>query len=258
MKKDILFKTALEKKYNKKILISELKTKDIIFFCRDALSYTVSEKDKKIYEREILDLMKSMKLDVSYKSIDGNNLLAYPVYNNAFKIVDYLLENNFYDLQNYNDDVSQDVCACIMLDGEKMMHKLLDLNINEKYINDMCFRAYLMASVVFPDYKKSYEDKVKQLIDKTDFKEILENFIKHDDFSKCVNQYKLFLQDHPMDLKKKIEVVENVLKPLRNKGKIIEVKEKYKLLNIWLNYHILEDNLTRQNDNKNKQIRYKI
>ena len=61
-----------------------------------------------------------------------------------------------------------------------------------------------------------------------------------------------------MDLKKKIEAVENVLKPLRNKGKIREVKEKYKLLNIWLSYHILEDNLTRQNDNKNKQIRYKI
>lgn len=32
MKKNILFKTALEKKYNKKLLISELKTKDIIFF----------------------------------------------------------------------------------------------------------------------------------------------------------------------------------------------------------------------------------
>ena len=257
MKKDILFKTALEKKYNKKILISELKTKDIIFFCRDALSYTVSEKDKKIYEREILDLMKSMKLDVSYKSIDGNNLLAYPVYNNAFKIVDYLLENNFYDLQNYNDDVSQAVCACIMLDGEKMMHKLLDLNINEKYINDMCFRAYLMASVVFPDYKKSYEDKVKQLIDKTDFKEVLENFVKHEDFSKCIEQYQLFLQEHPMDLKKKIEVVENVLQPLRNKGKIIQVKEKYKLLNIWLSYYLLEDNLNQKNDD-NKKTRYKI
>ena len=257
MKKNILFKTALEKKYNKKILISELKTKDIIFFCRDTLSYLISNEDKIIYEIEILQLMKSMELDVNYKSIDGNNLLAYPIYNNAFKIVDYLLENNFYDLQNYNDDVSQAVCACIMLDGEKMMHKLLDLNINEKYINDMCFRAYLMASVVFPDYKKSYEDKVKQLIDKTDFKEVLENFVKHEDFSKCIEQYQLFLQEHPMDLKKKIEVVENVLQPLRNKGKIIQVKEKYKLLNIWLSYYLLEDNLNQKNDD-NKKTRYKI
>ncbi len=257
MKKDILFKTALEKKYNKKILISELKTKDIIFFCRDALSYLISDEDKIIYEIEILQLMKSMELDVNYKSIDGNNLLAYPIYNNAFQIVDYLLENNFYNLKNYNASVSQAVCACIMLNGEKMMHKLLDLDLNEKYINDMCFRSYVMASSVISEYKKNYEDKAKQLIDKTDFKEVLENFVKHEDFSKCIEQYQLFLQEHPMDLKKKIEVVENVLQPLRNKGKIIQVKEKYKLLNIWLSYHLLEDNLNQKNDD-NKKTRYKI
>lgn len=86
----------LNKKYIKKFKIEELKEKNIIYFCRDALSSSSMKEENSLYhyyEEEILNIIKLKEWDWFAEDIDNNNILLYPIYNNAFKIVEYLIEN---------------------------------------------------------------------------------------------------------------------------------------------------------------------
>lgn len=238
--KNMKYKSALERKYKQKLSL-DLTAKEIVYFCRDALSYGTKPEEKVIYEKEILNLMKSKDWDLSYKDIDGNNLLSYPIYNNAFDIVKYLIDNKLYNLQEYNQENSHAVCACIMLTGEKMMNYLVSLDINKEYLTDMTFRAYSMSSNVMPEYKISYMNKASYLIEHTDFEKILSEFLKVNEFDKYKEQYLVFLQEHPLELENKVKIIQAILTPLREKKNFIERVEKYKILDSWVNYFSLKE-----------------
>lgn len=242
----------LEKKYKQKFPLEELTSKEIVYFCRDSLSHGTSPEDKIIFEKEILNLMKAKNWDLEYKDIDGNNLLSYPIYNNAFDIVHYLIDNKMYDLKEYSDANSQAVCACIMLTGEKMMNYLVSLNIHKDYLTDMTFRAYTRSAYVMPQYKITYMKKADYLIEHSNFEKILTKFLEISEFEKYKEQYLSFLQEHPAILEDKVKIIQKVLEPLREKKNFIERVQKYNILDNWVRYYELQEKYPNKDTQEKK------
>lgn len=239
----------LNKKYKKQLNIEDITEKDIIFFCRDALSHSLTKENKNsnekaIYEEEILSLIKLKDWNWFAKDIDKNIMLTYPVYNNAFTIVKYLLENQKYNLEEYNEEISRALQSCIMLTGEKMQEYLLSKKIHSEYITDMAFKAYTMSDYVMPEYKSAYLKKAQELIQlNTNFEKVLVNFIKYDEFEKVKQSFYLFIEEHPLPIKDKIQHVAIILNNLKEKKSGARFSSKYIDLGKWLHYHELNDKL---------------
>lgn len=234
----------LEKRYNKSLKIDTIKEKDIIYFCRDSLSNSISEEDKKKYEKEILSIIKVKEWDWFVQDIDKNNILTYPIYNNAFNIVKYLLENNKYNLKKYDKVISNSLSACIMLTGEKMQRYILSQEIDNQYITDMAFKAYIMSINVMPQYKNEYIKKAQELINlNADFDKILVNFLKENEFPKLKDTFYQFLEEHPMTIQEKVKAVVHIVEKLEENKNSIKFSEKYTSLKKWLQYHELNEKL---------------
>lgn len=246
------YKSALEKKYKQKFPLETLTAKEIVYFCRDSLSHGTSPEDKVIYEKEILELIKQKEWDLLYTDIDGNNLLSYPIYNNAFDIVTYFIDNKLYNLKEYNHENSHAVCACIMLTGEKMMNYLVSLDMHYDYITDMTFRAYLMSANVRPEYKIEYLNKANYLIENSDFENMLSQFLTLNEFDKHTEQYLSFLQEHPVETENKVKIIQKVLDPLREKKNFIQRVQKYNILDNWINYFLLQEKFPNKDVSEKK------
>lgn len=246
----------LEKKYNKKFNLEELTEKDIIFFCRDNLNYYNSENNRVIYEKEILNLIKTKEWNWSVKDIDQNNILLYPVHNNAFTIVSYLIENKKYDLKKYDSDISKALCSSIMPIGEKMNQYLLSQDIHKEYISDMIFHAYNMS--VSKNMKEEfvfyYKEKAQNLLKQDlNFNKIFIQFLSLHEFSNHKNNFQNFLESHPLDIEEKLLIVKNFLK--ENKSLSVANKEKSLILNNWIIYIELNKRLKlKQTPNKKHKI----
>ena len=249
----------LEKKYKKKFIVEEITEKDIIYFCRDALAHSLTEKNKgnnqkSIYEKEILSLIKLKEWDWFAKDIDKNIILTYPVYNNAFTIVEYILENKKYNLEQYNEQCSGALKACIMLTGEKMQEYILSKNIHSEYITDMAFKAYTMSEYVMPKYKNEYLKKAEELIQiNTNFEKLVMNFLKYDEFEKVRQTFYLFLEEHPLPIIDKREYIATVLQDIQEQKSGAKYKAKYIDLGKWLQYNELNDKLNYKKNIENNQ-----
>lgn len=242
----------LNKKYKKEFNIEEIKEKDIIYFCRDALSKSSMREENSLYEfyeEEILNIIKLKEWDWFAEDIDNNNILLYPIYNNAFKIVEYLIENGKYNLKEYNEKISRSLCSCIMLTGEKMQNYLISQNINEQYITDMTWQAYNMSARVIDKYKVDYINKTKELMKlNVEFDTILVNFIKVNEFENVKDVFYQFLENHPMTIEEKVKGVNYALQKLYDnttpvKARNVVFNEKVIFLKKWLQYHELNDKL---------------
>lgn len=122
-----------------------IKEKDIIYFCRDALNYDYKSNrlskdeialDKKKYENEILLLIKKQffkngeSWDWFRKDIDDNIILTYPIHNNSLMIVKFLLlltSNNgyIYNIKEYNQDICNAICSGINLKSDEVIEYIL-------------------------------------------------------------------------------------------------------------------------------------
>lgn len=239
----------LNKKYKKQLNIEDITEKDIIFFCRDALSHSLTKENKNnnkkaIYEKEILSLIKLKDWNWFAKDIDKNIIFTYPVYNNSFTIVEYLLDNQKYNLKEYNEEISGSLQSCIMLTGEKMQEYLLSKKIHSEYITDMAFKAYTMSDYVMPEYKITYLKKAQELIQlNTNFEKLLINFIKYYEFEKVKQSFYLFLEEHPLPVKDKRKYVATILNNLQEKKSGARFNSKYIDLGKWLHYHELNSKL---------------
>lgn len=240
----------LEKKYKKKLSLNELREKDIIYFCRDSLHYGISQDKKEVYEKEILSLIKMKEWDWSVKDIDKNNMLLYPIYNGAFSIVKYLIENKKYNVQEYNEDISKAICSCIMPVGEKMSHYLLSKDIHTDYVSDMVFQAYSMSIIdgMKKEYVDYYINKARDLlVKKTNFNKILNQFLKTNEFDKYEMSLLNFLENHPLDKEKKLEIVKSILDEGQKKSLSFLRRKENKILDKWIKYIELNKNLPYKN-----------
>lgn len=197
---------------------------------------------KALYEKEILSLIKLIDWDWFAKDIDRNIILTYPVYNNAFTIVEYLLENKKYNIEQYHPEISHSLQSCIMLTGEKMQDYLLSKNIHSEYITDMAFKAYTRSDYVMSEYKIDYMNKAQKLIHlNTNFSKLLINFITDTEFEKMRDTFYRFLEEHPTPLQDKIKCISTILTKLEEKKSGARFASKYRDLGKWLHYHQLND-----------------
>lgn len=246
-------KSALEKKYL--VNLENITEKDIIYFCRDSLSFNKSAQDKMIYEKEILEIIKSRQWDYTVKDIDKNNMLLYPIYNNAFNIVSYLIENKKYNLQEYDKDVSRALCACIMPIGENMNDYILSKNIHNNYIGDMVFQAYTMS--ISEGMKESFIDYYKQKADfllkqNASFENILHHFLETSEFPLYRNIFVNFLQEHPLNTEEKLDIIKPILEVGKEKSLTFIKKEKNRMLDNWVRYVEMDIKLPPKNEHKKK------
>lgn len=249
-------KTKLEKKYS--INLSNATETQIMFLCRDALSLTSEDKNKADYEKEILELIKSKEYDWFAQDIDKNVILTYPVRNNAFSIVKYLLENKKYNLEEYNEKLAGAVKACVSLVGDSMCEYLMRQNLHQDYINDLAFQAYIMSDFVDPTYRLTYIEKAVKFVNMgTDFEKILHNFLNNfnsDDFKKVKLSFVKFLDTHPLSKQDKA----NILKPIIEKGlattrvDMFFKLEKNRMIDNYVRYLEMEQRMPPKNDNTKK------
>lgn len=249
-------KTELEKKYS--INLNNVTEKDIIYFCRDALSTDIDNSKKAIYEKEILELIKSKEWNWFAQDIDKNVILTYPVRNNAFTIVKYLLENKKYNLEEYNEKLSGAVKACVSLVGDSMCEYLMSHNLHQDYLNDLAFKAYIMSDSVVPTYRLTYIEKAVKLVNMgTDFEKILYNFLNDfnsDDFKKVKLSFVKFLDTHPLSKEEKL----NIMKPIIQQGlantrpDMFFKLEKNRMLDNYVRYLDMEQRMPPKNDNTKK------
>lgn len=240
----------LEKKYEKNLPLEEITEKDIIFFARDNLNFYVSKEYKIIYEKEILYLIKMKEWDWVHEDIDKNNILVYPIHNNAFSIVKYLIENNKYNLQEYHKSISKAVCSCIMPIGEEMNQYLLSKDIHTEYIADMVFQAYSMAlsDKMRPDYVDYYKQKAENLFQKNaSFEKILHHFLNTDEFHKYKMTLVNFLEQHPLSREEKLAIVKPILEEGKEKSLAFIKREKNRVLDNWVRYVELDIQLKPKN-----------
>lgn len=256
----------LKKKYPKSNFIN-LTSKDIIYMCRDALSHYEKPENKQKYESELLELITSKEWDWYTQDIDRNIILTYPIYNNAYSIVEYLV-NNKYDLKTYNELISNALCSSIMLTGEKMLNYLLEQNISPEYLTDMTIRAYEMATHVHNDHKEFYVQKGNDLIVKgTDLTKILAYYISDREFKTSFEEiFFQMLENHPLAIEEKNVVIDQLFERanttkrwINGEEQIIQRKvlspnleKKYQMIEKWKMYHKLENDLP-----ENLQIKHK-
>lgn len=248
-------KSALEKKYL--VNLENITEKDIIYFCRDALSMNSLE-NKEEYEKEILELIKLKEYDWFVQDLDKNVILTYPIRNNAFTIVKYLLDNKKYNLQEYNESLSGAVKSCILLTGEDMCDCLLSYNLHQDYIEDMAFQAYIMSDYVSPKYRLTYVEKAVKLVNyNTDFSKILDKFLNNfnsEEFKKVKLSFVKFLDTHPLSNQGKAEV----MKPLIEHGlstmspNMFFKLEKNRMLDNYVRYINMQNRMPEKNDNIKK------
>lgn len=256
----------LKKKYPKSNFIN-LTSKDIIYMCRDALSHHEKKQNKENYELELLELIKSKDWNWYTQDIDKNIILTYPIYNNAYSIVEYLVGNK-YDLKIYEELISNALCSCIMLTGEKMLSYLLEQNLHPEYLTDMTIRAYEMATHVHNDYKDFYTQKGNDLIIKhTDLKKILAYYISDREFKTSLEEiFFQMLENHPLPIEEKnvlitqlFEQANTIKRWINGQEQIVQRKvmssnleKKYQMVEKWKMYHKLEDDLSYNQQLKKK------
>lgn len=249
-------KTALEKKYS--INLDNITEKDIIYFCRDALAINKKNENKVIYEKEILEIIKSKEWDWFTQDIDKNVILTYPIRNNAFNIVKYLLENKKYNLQEYNEKLSGAVKSCIALAGNEMCEYLLSQDLHQEYIEEMAFQAYIMSDYVVPQYRLTYLEKAIELTSlNTDFSKILNKFLNSfssEEFKKIKLSFVKFLDTHPLSKEEKL----NIMKPIIESGlstmspSMFFKSEKNRMIDNYVRYIEMETRMPPRHDNIKK------
>ncbi len=244
---------GLREKYsNEKINWDCLTEKNIIYFCRDALSsFVKSEKLKSGYENEILNMIKKKgldNLDIHKTDIDDNNLLLYPVYNGAFKIVDFLLKSGKYDLTVYNKGVSKALTACVHLNGEKMLDYLLSYTLNNEYVVDMMDQAiYYTVAVENAKSKLFYSEIFKRLMLRVDgseegFLKIATNFFHSgSDLNKTKEAIIFFMENYSFDVEKKILLIDTLIEEKhKERFKFYAFFEKAQVFEQFKIKHVLE------------------
>jgi hypothetical protein len=237
----------LNNKYENIFNFEKVTEKEIIYFCRDALNHESSNKDsflKVFYEKEILELIKLKEWDWFKEDIDKNNILTYPIYNNAFEIVKYLIENKKYNLKKYDTRISNALQASIILTGQKMQEYITSQDIHNDYVNDMIFKAYEMTSFVKSPYVQVYFEQAERLMMlNIDFKKLLDNFLKINQFEKINNAFFNFLEKHPSHLEDKKIHISSALDLIEQNEKQPDLNIKYITLKKWLQYHDLNHKL---------------
>ncbi len=188
----------LQKKYPS-IILKNITEKDIIYFCRDALS---KKENHSLYDEEILNLIQYKKWNWNHEDIDRNIILTYPVYNNSIKIVKFLFEN-VYDTKVYDEKISNALCACINLRGDEMLAFILSNEINKTYVDDLVYRCYFMSNRAV-SYAKRYVGMAEKIMKNSDFKYVANKIIHTDGM---VNSFSHFIFKHEMDKYEKIQVL---------------------------------------------------
>lgn len=188
---------------------------DIIYFCRDALASGRNISNKKEAEAEILELIKSKDWNWYARDIDNNIILTYPVFNNAFKVVRFLLEENKYNLNQYNPTLSKALSACINLHGKGMLDLILGFNVDNKYKTDMVIKAYNLASAVKEEsYRDTYINLVNDLLKDSDFIEVIDGIVN----SSSVDCFHHFLFNHPLEHDRKVQITKQIADNYTNFG----------------------------------------
>jgi len=200
-----------------------IKEKDIIYFCRDALNYDYKYKsprlskeqivlDKKKYENEILLLIKreffknSENWDWYKKDIDDNIILTYPIHNNSLMIVKFLLSltsvnGQIYNIKEYNQDICNAICSGINLKSDEVIEYILKEEIHEDYVSTLIKKNYDMISRVSNDYKEKYNKKFDYLFNyKCNFEKVIELFVcDRENFLNIKLMLNDFLDNYPIE-----------------------------------------------------------
>jgi hypothetical protein len=242
---------------------SNLTEKNIIYMCRDCLDPKRNLKTD--YESEILQIIQSKEWDWTVTDIDKCTILTYPIRNNAYSIVKYLLDNSKYDLKTYDIDTSHSLTACILLVGEKMTQNIIRYDIHPRYIDDMLNKAYLYASSMSKqDDCDKYLKIAKLLLERnvelnninpSAFTGVISHIIlnnnenKHQYLNKALHH---LLEDYPLDIRKKEFHVKKFFDPVIWKSKKLPQDISSTLEN-WITYHSLNSEL-----NTNNQVNRKL
>jgi hypothetical protein len=251
----------LKKQYSKNFDFSDLNEKDIIYFCRDSLTpyRNHSQKVQQEFENEILSIIQSKEWDWSIKDIDKNTILTYPIYNNAHSIVKYLLDNKKYDVKTYDKDMSNSLCSCITILGDKMLKNIMEYGIHPKYIDDMINKAYLYASIMSEkDTCEVYLNTASYLLEKNLSLNNISPYLFNGTISHLIlnnneNKYPYLktalhhlLENYPLDIKKKDFHVKKFFDPIIWKSKKLP-QDISSCLENWRNYHSLNNELIKNN-----------
>ena len=212
----------------------EITEKDIIYFCRDALSD--SGIDPTFYEEEILNIIKSKKWDLEYKDIDGNIILTYPIFNNSIRIVKFLLDY-IYDAKVFKEDMNQSFCSCLNIKpkSDEMISFLVKANINQKYKDNMLLQSYFLSSRALNNYYKDSLNNADKLMIGSNFEFVANKLINSEGLVEAFSHY---IFKHEMIVDKKIEVLDKIFSKELNDFKKIndslkgkqEEFERFKLL----------------------------
>lgn len=233
--------------------------KDIIYFCRSNFgNYKKhTKKTREMYEKTTLRAIKSKEWNWQAKDIDNNTILTYPVYNNCYLIVQYLLENKIYNITKYEEYISQALCSCIMLTGEKMMNQILsyhDLDI--RYKSDMAVKALEMGSYIIA-YKKDYVDKALTIMSTSiSFEHMMVKIMK----SVSIEEEQMYcLLEYPlMSFKDKKDIINkmcNIDFFKADEMVIYSIKNKMKIIDKWEFNHNLEYDLIKKDEKNNSKLK---
>lgn len=161
---------------------NHISEKDIIFMSRTCLAKR--DINYHYYEKEILEIIQSKNWNWEEKDIDGCNLLTYPIYNQAFNIVNYLINEKKYDLSLYRKDISTALSASIMLNG-MMLEKLLTYSLHQDYPYELLKKVYsfilIMTHNENDEYRNIYLKHSKTILstmNQPDYKRILKDMME--------------------------------------------------------------------------------
>jgi hypothetical protein len=246
----------LAKKYPK-VDFNNLTEKNIIYFCRDALSYYNTDHDSKkaVFEAEILEIIKSKEWNWNATDIDKNIILTYPVYNYSLPIVQYLLENEKYNIKEYNKTISNALGSSITIFGGVTLNYLLNLeDMDIMYRTDLAIKSYQVASGVEMNYhKQNYLEKALAIFQtETLFTNIVGDFVAFPSNYKNIKEpLHHLLENHPLDIDSKVNIVKGYLNPeLCNPNKLIS--EVLTTLENWSTYYSLNKDLAISNSTHKK------
>jgi hypothetical protein len=250
----------LKQKYSKHNF-DNITEKNIIYFCRDALSYYASPKDPD-YEKEILELIKQKDYDWFINDNDGNIILTYPILNDAFTILDYLISNKKYDLSVYNNKINDSILASIRKTGKKMIKYLLNQNIHPNYITNMALTSFKMSDHISSPNNYNYIKNALFILNKAPqtaitFEYIFSNMIRNPVTSG--NSLIYLLNEHKLNNNEKIQIIDLFFEEDKNSRyplKLNKIEEKIKTIEKWKFYLSLIEKYEKPELNQN--IRKKI